>query len=228
MSISRDNLGVLYHCFRSSCKNSSGFLPDITLEYIPKKVFTPKPYSYPLLPVINEQKQFLLDKGFTEEEIARHIKYNSTRNTYVYDIKDMQARIVGYVDRDYSSRRDVKAITYWFNDVPKIHFVEPVTKSNPSILIVEDIPSAIKAQRYVQSVALLGSYISMEQAQLLRKITDTVYLALDEDATRTAVMLQKRYGFYFKNFIVLPLSNKDIKDMDDTELKQFAERLNAS
>ena len=161
------------------------------------------------------------DKGFTNEELKEAgVRYNPNRRTYALDIRDCDGHTVGVVDRDYRGRVP-KAISYWFNDVPKLHVRR--TRGGP-ILVVEDIQSAIKGSRYIDSVALLGSYISMEQAKHLRQLTDTIYLALDEDATATAYKLANKYGFYFRNFQVIPLS-KDIKDMNEQELEEFSKRL---
>jgi len=220
-SLSRSSTGVLYHCFRASCGSSSGFLPDVTLEHIPKKEFQPREYSYDLVPLDESTSKLFTDKGFTNEELKdAGVRYNPERKTYAFDIRDVNGYTVGIVDRDFG-RRVPKAITYWFNDVPKLHFRG---NTGGPILIVEDIPSAIKGSRYIQTVALLSSHINLEQVKHLRTLTDTVYLALDDDATDKAVKLQKRWGFYFKVFTVLPLS-KDIKDMDEQELKEFSERL---
>ena len=233
-SITRDSTGVLYHCFRASCNNSSGFIPDVTLEHIPKKKFTPMLYGYELYPLDIDTDTPLLEKGFTCKELHdAGVKYNPIRGTYVFEIRDYQGYTVGYVDRDLTGNRKPKAITYWFNDVPKLHFArvpdtyrrtgDTIATPDP-LLIVEDIPSSIKGSRYIDTVALMSSHINLEQVKHLRQLTDTVYLALDEDATDKAIKLQKRYGFYFRNFIVLPLS-KDIKDMNNKELREFSERL---
>jgi len=207
-SLSRSSTGVLYHCFRASCGSSSGFLPDVTLEHIPKKEFQPREYSYDLVPLDENTSKLFTDKGFTNEELKdAGVRYNPERRTYAFDIRDTNGYTVGVVDRDFG-RRVPKAITYWFNDVTKLHFRG----------------STGGGSRYIQTVALLSSHINLEQVKHLRTLTDTVYLALDEDATDKAIKLQKRWGFYFRNFTVIPLSN-DIKDMDEQELKEFSRRL---
>ncbi len=222
-SITRENTGVLYHCFRASCTRSSGFIPDVRFEHIKKRLFKPRMYNFPLeeLPKDN----VLVPRGFTYEELTKAgVRYNPERESYVFDIRDCYGRTCGVVDRDFTGQRSVKAISYWFNDTVKLHFSLCTEVQEHPLLIVEDIPSAIKASRFINTVALLSSHINLEQIQHIRKLTNTVYLALDEDATDKAIKLQKKYGFYFRNFMVIPLS-KDVKDMNEKELEEFQERL---
>jgi hypothetical protein len=121
------------------------------------------------------------------------------------------------VDRDFSGRRNLKAIAYWFNDVVKLYFT-PV--SGEECVIVEDIPSAIKASRLKPAVALMGTHLNDKQANLIRSLYSKVIFALDEDATNKSVKLANKYRLYFDEVAVLPLA-KDIKDTSYEELENI-------
>lgn len=91
-----------------------------------------------------------------------------------------------------------------------------INHTTPGIIIVEDQLSAVRASRYLSSVALLGTNLSEERVAEIRKTRNIpVYLALDNDAISSAVKYVVKYRS------VLPLQlvrlDKDIKDMTHEE-----------
>lgn len=96
-----------------------------------------------------------------------------------------------------------------------------INHTTPGIIIVEDQLSAVRASRYLSSVALLGTNLSEERvAEIRRTGNSPVYLALDNDAISSAVKYVVKYRS------VLPLQlvrlDKDIKDMSEEELEVLA------
>lgn len=89
---------------------------------------------------------------------------------------------------------------------------------NKSVWVVEDLLSKQRLnQKGITCIALLGTRINEALEAHLQDHYDSVYLALDNDATAKAVKYKSSIGAQFRNFIVVPLS-KDIKNMKDNEL----------
>lgn len=100
-----------------------------------------------------------------------------------------------------------------------------INHTTPGIIIVEDQLSAVRASRYLSSVALLGTNLSEERVAEIRKTRNSpVYLALDNDAISSAVKYVVKYRS------VLPLQlvrlDKDIKDHSAEELDVLMGTLN--
>ena len=91
-----------------------------------------------------------------------------------------------------------------------------VNRTTPGIVIVEDQLSALRASDYLTSVALLGTNLSEERVLEIKKAgRGPVYLALDNDATASAV----KYVVKYRSVLPMQLLRlaKDIKDMTDEE-----------
>lgn len=221
-SITRTNLGILYNCYRASCQRGHGFIPTVYVDSSEtKKVSKPKIRTYPCSTreLTDEEQEYLTKKfEFSAETIKdAGIIYSPERSSYIFPIRTWNGYNVGVVDRDFHNQRDLKAITYWFNDVPKLYFT-PV--QGDTVIIVEDIPSAIKVSKFVPAIALMGTSLGDKEVNLIRKFYSKIIIALDNDAISKAVSLTRKYGFYFKTCTLLPLL-KDIKDMKYEDIKNL-------
>jgi hypothetical protein len=85
---------------------------------------------------------------------------------------------------------------------------------------VEDIPSAVRAAKYVNAVALLGTQISDDAAMELSLHTNGVVIALDQDATKISFKLYNKYRGLWKKTTVQPLK-QDLKNMSEADLKEL-------
>ena len=84
-------------------------------------------------------------------------------------------------------------------------------------MVVEDIPSAVRAAAYCNSVALCGTGCGTEAVAEIAQTSQRVIWALDADATGVAVELQRRHSLMFAESKVLVLE-RDLKDMTEEEL----------
>lgn len=101
-----------------------------------------------------------------------------------------------------------------------LHFPSPINSS--SVILVEDIISANKMHKYFPTVALLGTNLNEEKLEyLFQNGIRHVIIALDNDATRKAIKLAKKFCI---SCSILPL-RKDLKDEEDEYLYQIAEKL---
>lgn len=93
-------------------------------------------------------------------------------------------------------------------------------KSSDTLVIVEDIVSALRLIPYVDSVSLLGTGLGYpKQSEIRRLMYDRVVLALDEDATAKALRIKKDTRLVIPNMEVMYL-DKDIKDQTPEELEE--------
>lgn len=226
-SISRVEAGLLYHCYRATCANSGGFLAaegaHLSQAVSPKKVFTPKVFKDRTQELSHAQVLFFQNKfGLTKEELEdNRIAYCPTRNSFVFPIHDIRGYNIGVVDRSYADRKP-KSISHWEKDLPKLHF--PYQKDRgDSIVLVEDTISAIKVCRYISAAALLGSHLSADVAEYLVSVgIKRVILALDPDAIKKALKIQKKYKALFPKGFEVKFLDKDPKDQTDAAIKAWA------
>jgi len=124
----------------------------------------------------------------------------------------------GWVLRDISGRALSKTLTYmeegqealsWYRDHP-----------DAPTIVVEDIPSAVRAAKYMNSVALLGTSIGAARAAEIASYSHRVILALDQDATAKSFRYAKKYGLMWDGPEILVL-RKDLKNMEEDELCQI-------
>ncbi len=130
----------------------------------------------------------------------------------------------GWVLRDMSGNARSKTLNY-IMDVEESLSWYIKDREAPTIL-VEDMPSALRASRYVSACALLGTNCGLAKAIEIASYASLkmIYIALDQDATAQAFVIAKTWGLLWNEVKVLPLS-KDIKDMEEDELCQLLSTL---
>jgi hypothetical protein len=128
----------------------------------------------------------------------------------------------GWCLRSYTGMTP-KALTFMDNGSTKLSYYKRHKGSDVAIL-VEDIPSAVRAAVYINSVALLGTSIAEDERLELAETFSRVVIALDADATATAIRLQRELSGLFKEVDVLVLPT-DIKDLDEADVKELLEGL---
>lgn len=95
-------------------------------------------------------------------------------------------------------------------------------KKTDTLIVVEDIVSALRINPYYDSVALLGTvFNSAKQREIRMQNYKNVFMCLDKDATRTSAKYAKTAGVNVPGLKVKFLE-KDIKNMSDSELEEFS------
>jgi len=88
------------------------------------------------------------------------------------------------------------------------------------LIIVEDQLSAIRASKYMNAVALLGTNLNEERAQVIARMKFfRVLIALDKDARAVMMGHVIRHRGYFRLQPIL--IEKDLKDSREQELKEI-------
>lgn len=121
-------------------------------------------------------------------------------------------------ERDTHSPKDLNEID---RDWVMLHFPSPIR--GKACIIVEDIPSANKVDKLFPCVALLGTHLNEEKLSYLLNLgIRHVIIALDNDATRKAIKLTRKFCI---NTSILPLQ-RDLKDEPEESLKRIIGELN--
>ena len=223
MSITRDEDKLLYHCFRAVCGRSGAVtsLSSGGVVATTSREFTPKTYSQPTAVLNNDQLQYLFTKycirpsqvdgnGFMwEVDGAKLVMPLWTSNGYQF----------GHNTKNFGTSA-VKSMNYVYSDNPMLSYAR---RDRPvgTVILVEDILSAVRVNQWAQGVALLGTNLNDNKVRdLLAYGAHRVILALDPDALGNAIRMKKKYGLYFLDeFKVVSLS-KDPKDLPNDQLKE--------
>lgn len=141
-------------------------------------------------------------------------RYDPKQHRCVFLIKDDVGKLVGGCGRALD--RDIKP--KWLRYGPcSIPFVCG-NRANRCI-ICEDIPSAIKISQYnFSGISILGTNLHYDHTSFIANTYISAVIALDKDASLTALKLQKELSLYLPTKIVL--LDEDIKDMSDDEIKR--------
>jgi hypothetical protein len=126
----------------------------------------------------------------------------------------------GWVLRDISGRASTKALTYIDQGEEGLSWYK--TSPNAPTVVVEDIPSAVRASMNgVNAVALLGTGVGVDRAiEIQENARNGIIMALDQDAIDLSFRWAKKYALLWGDVSVLPLVH-DMKDMNDIDLKEL-------
>lgn len=125
----------------------------------------------------------------------------------------------GWVLRDITGKLPIKALTFLNEGEEGISWYK--THPQKPTVIVEDMPSAVRASAYVNSVALLGTNISLSRAEEIASYAPRpILVALDQDATAQAFAIARRWSLLWGDVRVLPL-HQDIKNMPEKAIQEL-------
>lgn len=230
MTITRfPNNIVKYNCFRESCINHArgSFLltkdgalrvssqeSDHVLKHVrPKrKIFNGDTY---LLTAAEEE--YIWDKwGIRKPPYWWHTPQYGGR--VAMSVRSFNYAHRGWCLRDIGGKAQSKTLMYveegetplsWYRD-----------RKMRGTILVEDIPSAVRASKHMNAVALLGTGCGLDRAtEIQENASLPILIALDQDATDTAFEILKRWGLLWGEHVkVLPLK-QDIKDLQEKDLE---------
>ena len=217
LSVTRDESGhLVWQCFKDKCPEKGGTDSSVTSTKVVK--------------VAKKRKEF---KGTTKPLSDYHLRrinalWGITDPPYWYYTPEYGGRVAmsvrspkymhrGWVLRDIRGTAQVKALNYIEEGEESLSWYKNASNKNGTIL-VEDIPSAVRASKYVSAVALLGTAIGKDKAiEISEHAARPIVLALDQDATAKSFDIVRRYGLSWEDTKILPLK-KDLKDMTEDEL----------
>jgi len=218
LSITRDSEGLVYQCFRAKCgvkgaSYSAGFRTSIEPVPTVRKVWEGKTHEVPPKVAAWIRAHWNMDVPDTWYWTTDY------GGRIAMSVRSPKGTHRGWVLRAITSQARTKALTF-INDGEEGMSWYRTDPYSPTIL-VEDVPSAVRASEYLNSVALLGTGIGSQRAV---EIADyggkKIIVALDEDATRTSFRWAHKYALLWGNVSVLPLT-KDLKNMNQEELQRI-------
>jgi hypothetical protein len=221
LAITRDDEGgLVYICHRASCGSrgttlykGGAMLPKLSETIKKRKVFEGK--TVPLSKYLLERVRTMW--GIVDPEHWYWTKWAGGR--LAMSIRSPTYMHRGWVLRDIMGRSSIKALTYLDPDQEGLSWYRDHT-DQPTILC-EDIPSAVRASKYVNAVALLGTGVGLTKAaEIEQYATRPIIVALDQDATSTAFNIALRYSALWGDVEILMLE-KDIKDMNEDEVRDL-------
>lgn len=238
-SVTRSDEGLLFNCYRAKCKQS-GFIPSIpiTVTDRPDKKNKVNSFTYEVSKLSNEQyRRLILNYNLTVDEIdSNEIQWVSETRRLAIPLFDKnylrwgwEAKIIKGLEPPWiKGKGTTKSIVYptqesytrlYYPKLSKEYVKERSSMNEDTIVLVEDVFSAIRVMRYRDSAALLGCNLDLVQVLELMDGYKNIILALDADATQKAIKIAKEYSGYFEHFEVKQL-NKDPKDMSENELER--------
>lgn len=143
----------------------------------------------------------------------------------VFKVRAWDGELLGYIRRAYpwlGHSYGAKTLNVVTNtEAPFIHFPFNTRKHlSDSLLIVEDVPSSIKASLFTPTVALCGTELSFDDCSYFSSIgIRHLTIALDADAVSKQYKLKQKVEFMFDSVSMLHI-DKDIKDMTLEEAEQ--------
>jgi hypothetical protein len=226
--------GLIFHCHRASCSHG-GFIPTMA-NSVAISAKSKKKEAKPLKRPLQSLPKQLIEKLCSSYNLSQYdlmlngVAHDYTANRYYFPIRNAAGYDIGAVAKCISKDNcnGPKAIIYFDNpDTPLTHFAARQSHHN-TLIVVEDILSAIRVSRWGRGVALLGTNWNDATTVTLSRESDTVIPALDPDTWSMGnkeplpLKIKKKYSLFFRNFKVVKLS-KDPKDCPDDELnKSFA------
>ena len=233
MAVTRlDENTLIYVCPRVKC-GAQGLLGPGKWGFSKRhsaKLFKPVLFNAPTVELRDERVKYLFDKyEITGEQCLSN----------VLDIKGKSSKIVfllrnyrGYVWGRQTKEtcppgghgRAPKCILYTEQDMAKLAYVPQRTEEGKgaTIVLVEDVLSAIKVAEYLPAVALLGTHLAEREALDIRKHFENIIVALDPDAALKAIKITETYRCLFQQARVL-LLQQDPKDTPHAELRSMLE-----
>lgn len=218
---------LLWQCFRATCDLGSAAKVNIhgrTAESTP---------------LVKGRKKF---EGLTEplregelEWIRSH--WGITNPPYWYHTDAAGSRVAmsirspkwvhrGWVLRSINPTSTTKALTYLNTGEEGLSWYK--TNGNAPTVLVEDIPSAVRASSVMNAVALLGTGVGMNKAiEIAKYAPKPIIVALDQDAIGLSFYHKRRYDLLWGGDVRVMTLNKDMKDMKEDELCQLLDTSSA-
>lgn len=227
---------LLFVCHRAACAEA-GYLRQRGGSRSPPsqgRLFTPRVFDYETCRLEGAKLSRLVDAyGLAEAEVRwAEWSYSPKIDRLVMPVLSAVGSHRGIVTKAFDSGEVPKSLNYkevddnwmaWYLR-PEVAIQNTEGKCN-TVVLVEDMVSALKASRFYPTAALLGTFINPSMLLEILSVSDNIVICLDKDATQKAYEYSEQFAVY-GNFRTVPLSKGiDIKDMNEEELGEWSERL---
>lgn len=217
LSITLENDGTLkWNCFRAKCESSRGttFTYGNQLEKaVKKKTHVFKGTTEALT---DKAKVYIALKWGIKEPPEHWYWTDDYGGRIAMSIRSPMYVHRGWVLRAVNPNSKKKALTFVDEGEQGISWYK--TQPQRGTVIVEDIPSAVRASKYINAVALLGTGVGEDRAlEIATHAPRPIIMALDQDATELSFKWAQKYKLLWEDVKVYPLKN-DIKNMEEDRI----------
>lgn len=157
-------------------------------------------------------------KGLTDEEIHEHYFYAPISDRHVFQCKDSESG-----DEFFEARSYVPNITPKTMQMGKKPRLVMGDLASDTLVVVEDVISAIKVGRQYLSMPLFGSHMTTEQMALIGRLTDInwVVIWLDCDKYDAGIQFARQMGLIRPCVAIQTID--DPKELNDDEVAHEVE-----
>jgi hypothetical protein len=229
---SRDNLGV-YADGHSWCFGCGHYIPSVeTLGDRASKISRAKEIAYedsiePMPRDISydlpeQPTRWLKQYGITETEIKNNrICWSTTTSQLIFPIYGGDSGVIAWQARNFNADKALKRKYYSVGKMDEIlHIIG--NHQDETIILTEDIVSAIKVSRHMNAMPIFGAHISSNRLNRLIRRFNKLVVWLDYDKAveaRKAVLRALQYGFEAKTIH----TELDPKELSDKEIRKQLE-----
>lgn len=236
--LSRDAEKVIFTCFRAKCpKNGSIMLPIVgtMIPTVPKKTFKPRVFTGQTQDLNADQIDYFKNK-YQIDPLRGRIGWSEAEQRYSIPLHTYTGDRWGWGLRSFQEGIDRKFILYKEQDVETLYFCPSVDyRKSDTIVLVEDVFSAMKVSRYMPAAALLGTSLSTESRKLLRQEFNKVVIWLDYDTWLPPKhpspywlpkprQMKREIELFFDKVSCI-CSREDPKDLPYTLLKEYIDNI---
>jgi hypothetical protein len=222
LNVSVRDGAILWNCHRASCleKGGAGSGKLVRTSEGPRKARV-TPYEGALEYLSEDWQDYLAKRiGWDAWHLREgHPMFAPDEERVAFPIYSPMGVRRGWVLRSYQPFAKYKTLTRMDVEEPHLSYYRP--NNTPHVVVVEDIPSAVRAARYADAVALCGGGCSPEYAMEIAEHYPNVTWALDNDATSTAMRLCKQHSILFKGQSRVLVLERDLKDEKEERLCQM-------
>lgn len=138
--------------------------------------------------------------GIIDEEIKRNnFLWSEKRQQLIFPISGEAGEIIAYQARNFDKEQAAKRKYFSQGNLDSVLHLLPSKLSSPeTVVVVEDLISAIKVGRYCTSMPLFGAYASDSRLNRLRRYYSELVVWLDYDKlvdARKTVSRASKIGF---------------------------------
>lgn len=203
-----------WYCFNAGCKNRGSERTELDISQLNSlpKVRIVDTNNFISFRSNKDSFNYFNSYGLLQYMFNRdiHLWYDIKTKRNVFQYKEL------YIGRAIDKYVQPKWYIYTDTDYPFI-----VAKNKDTVVLVEDVVSALKVGQVTDSIALLGTNLKEKYIKYISKYKKVV-VALDEDATTSALKIYDSLKLY-TNCTILPLT-KDLKYYTIAEITKKLEK----